>query len=331
MMTLMMRTSLSLLVTSLAMGCDPGPPIEDQSGDEDAIDNDEQADQDEDDQDADPGEPGGDAEALGDLVGQTCPGTDERPRNCDFEADGALVDGVQYCAYDLSDYDGEEALPRIWGECLADLECTPGNQACSDLSQAACIVGVDGVPYQQDCDEGGEEGTPLVLAFGDRPIEYEAMSAAAPFDIDGIGRCGGHDWPTAVTPWLAIDLDQDGNIDGGRELFGSGSVLHSGMRASNGFEALAELDDNGDGTVSEADPRFSELVAWSDWDRDKRVDAGELEPLSTYGITSLPTAFAVERECDGRRNCAVEQASFDFTAGTAARTGRVVDVHLACR
>ena len=100
---------------------------------------------------------------------------------------------------------------------------------------------VDGVPTMPECG-----WTPLVLNFAaDQPIEMLASDAA--FDIAGVGVCLDSDWPSAATPWLAVDLDRNGFIDAGHELFGSGTQLASGGRAAHGFVALAPFDDDHDG------------------------------------------------------------------------------------
>jgi len=262
---------------------------------------------------------GAGTEGAEDLEGMTCD---------TFGLSHACGDGLQFCAFK----DSEEVLS--WSTCWDDIACNPDelDDVCDDPNDTVCELSVNGVPEMFDCAEtGGEESTPLVLSFSGAPVEYKPMRAAAGFDIDGEGRCDSHDWPTAATPWLAVDLDGSGTIDGGHELFGSGTVLSDGLKATDGFIALEEFDSNHDGQVSESDPRWAELVLWSDLDGDKRTDVGELEPLSAYGVAALPLAYDKQRECDGRRNCVVEQATFGFSGAGGQGHGRLVDVHLPCR
>lgn len=55
-----------------------------------------------------------------------------------------------------------------------------------------------------------------------------------------------------VRRWiLAIDLNGDGIINDGSELFGSSTVMPDGSIARLGFEALAQYDENGDGIIDE--------------------------------------------------------------------------------
>lgn len=214
-----------------------------------------------------------------------------------------------------------------WGECH-EIECMPGaTEGCGELDGTATCELSDGIPYWECVD-----GTPLVLSFdGAEPVMSDA-SAAAAFDVGTGGECIQTDWPAAETPWLALDRDGNGTIDGGHELFGSGTVLASGKRAKQGFMALAELDSNGDGRITKRDARFGELVLWADHDRNKRSTAMEHESLGSRGIVGIELRWRNETVCDERGNCGVERASFTFMgAGGRVSMGEVVDVHLACQ
>lgn len=172
--------------------------------------------------------------------------------------------------------------------------------------------------------------TPLVLSFdGAEPVVRAGTSAA--FDISVAGGCLSTDWPEARTPWLALDRDGDGGIADGRELFGSGTRLASGRRATHGFEALAELDDNADGVIDARDPAFGRLLTWADDDLDRRGTGLELEAAAGR-LLAIELAYTIDRRCDERGNCGVERASFTWIDDFGAvRTGEVVDIHLACQ
>jgi hypothetical protein len=233
--------------------------------------------------------------------------------------------GTQFC--------DSIAGEQIWGECLSGFECTPGDSVeCFPGDETFeglnkdCLL-TEGVPGwdEQACN------TPLVLSFSaGAAIEMAASSAA--FDIAGAGECLTTDWPVASNPWLAIDLDKNGAIDGGHELFGSGTLLGSGRHASNGFIALASLDSNGDGKISAADVRFDELLVWRDEDGDKLSLPYELGSLTEAGVHEIDLGHVVGDQCDVRGNCGRERSSFGFVGATGTReTGEVVDVHLACQ
>lgn len=165
-------------------------------------------------------------------------------------------------------------------------------------------------------------GTPLVVVLDGRPVEYTAARDASRFAIDGISPLR-TDWPTARTPWIARDLDGDGVIADGSELFGSGTRLPDGERASDGFAALAILDSNADGVLDARDRAWGELLAWSDRDGDRCGSGSELAPLSSL-VESISLRHEAGARCDARGNCERLRASAALREGT----GAVVDVQL---
>jgi hypothetical protein len=209
--------------------------------------------------------------------------------------------------------------------------CTPGElQSCGfpppqDTMQRHCEL-VDQFCRTQwsynDCN------TPLVLSFDGAPVEY-GTDAAHGFTVNGATSLV-TDWPTAKTPWLALDRDGSGSIEDGRELFGSMSPLAGGGAAANGFVALRELDESGDGQITADDPAFTRLLVWSDRDGDRRSAPGELASAASWELVSIELGYANLPRCDARGNCEVERASFRYRdAAGATRTGAVIDVHLA--
>ncbi|MFT3706343.1 MAG: hypothetical protein QM817_01625 [Archangium sp.] len=159
------------------------------------------------------------------------------------------------------------------------------------------------------------EGTPLIVSTTER-VKLRPMSDAT-FEFEpGVPMKSA--WPDASTAWL-VRGDQ---VASGRALFGSFTVLSDGSRAKNGFQALAELDADGDGFVSASDAQFTSLRLWFDRDGDRRVSEGELEPLAPQ--MRLPLQFEANRRCDAAGNCIVERARLD--------DGRwLFDLHLAMR
>ena len=222
------------------------------------------------------------------------------------------------------DFDGD----LQWGECLK-IACTPGDTKSCDGGMATCFV-EEGVPAWHCF---SEPITPLVLSFdGADPVLDAAAAAAAAFDPGSGGACFQTDWPAAETPWLALDRDRSGSIDGGHELFGSGTVLGDGRPGEHGFAALAELDSNGDGYLSPADAQFDQLVLWADHDRDRRSTHAEHVSLTARGVVAIHLAWRSEAVCDARGNCGVERAAFEYVgADGRVRTGEVVDLHLPCQ
>jgi hypothetical protein len=195
-----------------------------------------------------------------------------------------------------------------------------------DAEWTACCVAVPEDPCS--CSPPGEEcNTPLVLAFESEAVAYTSEMTGS-FDLSREGMSAVTDWPTAKTPWLALDRNENGQIDGAAELFGSASKLSDTAFAPNGFVALRLLDDNGDRVLDAADPGFARLLLWSDKDASRSSDSAELTPAASR-LLSIDLSYSADPRCDERGNCEVERAGFRYLdASGKERTGAVVDVHL---
>jgi len=123
-----------------------------------------------------------------------------------------------------------------------------------------------------------------------------------------------------------LDRNGNGRIDDGGELFGDATPTYGGKTADHGFQALGALDSNGDGRITAADDRFSELQVWQDANGDGNADAGELHTLEELGITGLDVAYEDTNQDLGGGNTLVQQGSFTWADGTAGTMG---DVNLA--
>jgi hypothetical protein len=141
--------------------------------------------------------------------------------------------------------------------------------------------------------DGTDGDTPIVLDWNrDGLIQTAAKKARVWFDIDDDGRAEIIDWLSAGDAFLCRDLDNNGKIDSGKELFGSGTELAPGKRAVDGFAALISIDSNKDGAINEADPAFASLMIWQDLNQNGLTDKGEMHPAKTVGLKSLSAVAA---------------------------------------
>lgn len=127
---------------------------------------------------------------------------------------------------------------------------------------------------------------------------------------------------------LVWDVDGDGKITSGKELFGH--VDLNGQNAfQNGYEKLSHyFDANHDGVVAGEELRG--LKIWEDRNGDGITQAGELVELSQHGVTSLNTSFNATdmRSSFGTNGAPAPQApasgstttSGGTTSGTASTT-----------
>lgn len=126
---------------------------------------------------------------------------------------------------------------------------------------------------------------PLVINFnGSAPALTDAKYC---FDLD----CDGlEDQISFVRPdsgFLALDINEDGRINNGGELFGPGS--------GDGFAELAQHDADGNGWIDEADPVFSRLRIWTKDDdgNDVLLALGQ-KGIGAIFLGSVSTPFAMK-------------------------------------
>jgi hypothetical protein len=122
---------------------------------------------------------------------------------------------------------------------------------------------------------------PLVVNFGGTAAQLaDAAGRSFRFDLDGDGQAEELPLFASGSGYLALDLDGNGRIDSGRELFGPAS--------GNGFADLARHDDDGNGWIDENDAAFDRLAVWTP----AAEGAGELRSLADLGIGALALAHA---------------------------------------
>jgi hypothetical protein len=128
------------------------------------------------------------------------------------------------------------------------------------------------------------------------------------FDLNGNGTRDRLGWTRANSDdaWLALDRNENGNIDNGSELFGDFTAQPVGPN-KNGFLALAEFDKaanggNGDGVINSEDTVFDRLRLWQDSNHNGVVDAGELRTLASLNIKELEVDFKESKRTDAFGN-----------------------------
>jgi hypothetical protein len=122
---------------------------------------------------------------------------------------------------------------------------------------------------------------PIILDLGAHGV---SLANTVLFDMDGDGHAQGVSWTNGQDGILAMDLNGNGQIDSGKEVF---SPFFGGGNYAHALEALATLDSNGDGVLDSSDSQFANLKVWVDANSDGVTDAGELLSLSDLGITSI--------------------------------------------
>jgi hypothetical protein len=126
--------------------------------------------------------------------------------------------------------------------------------------------------------------TPIVFSLHP-PAHLKSLFAPGKhvaFDLRGYGRRDHWPWVKPGAAFLVWDPESRGVITSARQLFG-GYTFEIFRR--DGFEALAALDDNGDGQLTGDELRG--IRVWIDANGDGRSEPCEVHDLCEFGITSI--------------------------------------------
>jgi hypothetical protein len=127
--------------------------------------------------------------------------------------------------------------------------------------------------------------------------------------MDADGRRERVAWTPFLEPaaFLVRDVNGNGRIDDGSELFGNHTLLPFGGIALNGFDALAYFDrpeagGNGDGEITAVDTIWIELHLWVDWNHNGLSEPLEMYTLDQFQVTAISVKPRVINRTDAYGN-----------------------------
>jgi len=122
---------------------------------------------------------------------------------------------------------------------------------------------------------------------------------------------------------LALDLNGNGKIDDGREIFGNNTFLPDGTLAPHGYAALSQYDSNHDGKIDGHDEIWEKLRVWRDKNEDAKTGKNELHTLDELGIAAINLNAEEVSETDEAGNRVTHRATVTKTDGTTMASADV--------
>ena len=162
---------------------------------------------------------------------------------------------------------------------------------------------------------------PLAFDLDGDGIETLGTEAGVLFDHNANGMKQGTGWIASDDGLLVLDRNDNGTIDDGTELFGDNTKLSNGRTATNGFEALADLDTNSDGMVNVQDMEFSNLRVWRDLNSDGISQSNELSSLEEIGISAISVTSNAAGGDQGNGNMITRVGEFTRLDGSKGEAG----------
>jgi hypothetical protein len=232
-----------------------------------------------------------------------------QPQACRDAMDQSVRAGL---CLDVVDKFGTDVYKDLVNYCQGDLMTDTSVQAQNIRGQleSSCSVWVPPVVV----------GSPLVVDLDGDGIQLSPRRVS--FDLAATGEPALIPTLLGADAFLALDLDGNGRIDSGAELFGNATSCGA-QRCADGMAALAQHDANRDGVIDERDPIFERLLLWRDANRDGQSSAEELMPLSAVGLREIALATRSGAGLVAGPGSALRAASYSWADGTA---GLVADV-----
>ncbi len=126
--------------------------------------------------------------------------------------------------------------------------------------------------------------TPIIFAMtsSDTINQLTSPQTKVTFDLDGDGSTETWPWLKPDTAFLVWDPTASGQIQSGRQLFGTGTWW---LLCSDGYRAMNLLDDNRNGRLDGKELRG--LSAWFDRNSNGLSEPGEVITVQAIGITAI--------------------------------------------
>lgn len=158
---------------------------------------------------------------------------------------------------------------------------------------------------------------PLVINFDGTATQLTETKFS--FDLDSDGNQESVSFTGPGSGFLALDLNQDGTINNGAELFGPGT--------GNGFAELAAYDEDSSGWIDEGDTIYEKLRIWTkDANGNNQLLALGEKGIGAIYLGNAPTQFAIK---DSANNLAGEIKSTGLFVKEDGTVGTVQQVDLA--
>lgn len=187
---------------------------------------------------------------------------------------GALIAGGLSLAVGLA---GALAGSHYLSEFLGDFSDFFRQEWLGQLDRVDYIFNAPASPLVLDLDGDGVE----TLNIDSKPIYFDHNN-------DGFKERTG--WADADDGILVRDLNGNGQIDHGGELFGNRTTILDEF-ANNGFDALRALDSNNDWQFNSADAAWNTVKVWKDSNSNAKLDSGELITLAQAKVASIDLSY----------------------------------------
>jgi hypothetical protein len=179
-------------------------------------------------------------------------------------------------------------------------------------------------------------GSPIIIDTARNGYKLTNVANGVLFDLNADGVPEHIAWTEVDSDdaFLAIDMNGNGRIDDGTELFGNYTRAYADradVRTKNGFEALKFIEgpsygrSNGDGTIDSRDGVFARVLLWRDVNHNGLSEPDELQAAGAAGVAAFSTEYKEKKKVDQHGNEFRQKGQLTWADGVI---GVVYDVWL---
>ncbi len=213
-------------------------------------------------------------------------------------------------ALGLGHVDNDDCLMHINNNSRTRSVRTGDCTSTASLWQAASHL-----PDNEDCVNQlktyGDCNSPLVIDTERNGFLFGGPEHGVLFDLLGVNHQINMQWvvPNGDDAFLVHDVNGNGEVDNGSELFGNGTrlVLQGNALAKNGFEGLAQWDlnqlgGNENGVIDPNDAVWSVLFLWLDANADGISQPSEMRDPADLGLSRIGLKYKDWKSMDEHGN-----------------------------
>ncbi len=159
-----------------------------------------------------------------------------------------------------------------------------------------------------------QQSDPLAFDLDGNGLQTTGVKNGVNFDINADGTTDKTSFVSGNDAFLALDENNNGLIDNGKELFGDQNG------AANGYDELSKHDSNKDNIIDNKDPVFERLRLF-------RIDNSGNQVLSTLndsGIKSIALGYQNSQKAINQYDTVTQEGSFERKDGSTGATGDIM-------
>ncbi len=157
---------------------------------------------------------------------------------------------------------------------------------------------------------------PLVINFAAPAADLTASKFS--FDLDVDGKEDSISFVKSGSGLLALDLNNDGTINNGGELFGP--------QSGNGFDELSEYDEDGNSWIDENDIVYGRLKIWTkDAEGNDFLHTLKEKDVGAIYLNNLDTEFSL-KDSENRLNGQLARTGIYLSEDESAGTVQQIDI-----